>query len=206
MIKYSDRILLKMDFCKRYKFLRILPTRRVVWSWKTENGTSIRFTEKETMEECLVELVNIWISAITILIALIIVLKYKYSKEQKECRRLLPFHTTRTLLCMTILVVLFLELCESFLTWISCSSIITIVAILYCWILHRNTEVKDGFGVAYTTGIFAAIGLSRAWKFTYLYRYGLSILHVRYTTTAITAIFCCLFAILDSYTLYLIVS
>ncbi|XP_016766887.2 ATP-binding cassette sub-family C member Sur isoform X2 [Apis mellifera] len=193
-----------MDFCKRYKFLRILPTRRVVWSWKTENGTSIRFTEKETMEECLVELVNIWISAITILIALIIVLKYKYSKEQKECRRLLPFHTTRTLLCMTILVVLFLELCESFLTWISCSSIITIVAILYCWILHRNTEVKDGFGVAYTTGIFAAIGLSRAWKFTYLYRYGLSILHVRYTTTAITAIFCCLFAILDSYTLYLI--
>lgn len=88
----------------------------------------------------------------------------------RECRRLLPFHTTRTLLCMTILVVLFLELCESFLTWISCSSIITIVAILYCWILHRNTEIKDGFGVAYTTGIFAAIGLSRAWKFTYLYR------------------------------------
>lgn len=71
---------------------------------------------------------------------------------------------------MTVLVVLFLELCESFLTWISCSSIITIVAILYCWILHRNTEVKDGLGVAYTTGIFAAIGLSRAWKLTYLYR------------------------------------
>ncbi|XP_006620268.1 ATP-binding cassette sub-family C member Sur isoform X2 [Apis dorsata] len=192
-----------MDFCKRYKFLQILPTRRVVWSWKTENGTNIQFTEKETIEECLVELVNIWISTITIFIALIIVLKYKYSK-QKECRRLLPFHTTRTLLCMTMLVVLFLELCESFLTWISCSSIITIVAILYCWILHRNTEVKDGFGVAYTTGIFATIGLSRAWKFTYLYRYGLSILHVRYTTTAITAIFCGLFAILDSYTLYLI--
>lgn len=88
----------------------------------------------------------------------------------RKCRRLLPFHTTRTLLCMTVLVVLFLELCESFLTWISCSSIITIVAILYCWILHRNTEVKDGLGVAYTTGIFAAIGLSRAWKLTYLYR------------------------------------
>lgn len=93
---------------------------------------------------------------------------------QFVCRRdrssLLPFHVTRTVLCMTVLAALFLELCESLLTSVSCSSILTIVATICCWILHRETEVRNGLGTAISAGIFAAIGLSRAWKFMYFSR------------------------------------
>ncbi|XP_017767068.1 PREDICTED: ATP-binding cassette sub-family C member Sur [Eufriesea mexicana] len=194
-----------MDFCKSHRFLRVLPQprRRVVWSWRAENSTYFRFTENDDIEECLVELVNVSVPLVAILVALIVVLRYKCSKQPKDCRSLLPFHVTRTLLCMAVLTVLFLELCESLLTSISCSSILTIVATLCCWILHRETEVRSGFGTAISAGIFAAIGLSRAWKFMYFSRCGLSLEHVRFATTMITAIFSGLFAVLDSYTIYL---
>ncbi|XP_076544094.1 sulfonylurea receptor [Osmia lignaria lignaria] len=194
-----------MELCKSYKFLHVLRNsgRRITWSWRTENGTIFRFTENESNEDCLIEIVNISVPVIAILVAVIATLRYKCSKQQKDARRLLPFHVTRTLLCMSLLVMLFFEVCESFLTLISLSSILTILAILSCWFLHRATEIRDGFGTVFTAAIFATIGLSRAWKFTYLSRYGLSIEHVRFTTTAITAILCGTFAILDSYTLYL---
>nr|XP_012147596.1 PREDICTED: uncharacterized protein LOC105663421 [Megachile rotundata] len=193
-----------MDLCKSYKILHILPKtgRRIVWSWQTENGTVFRFTEKESTEDCLVEIANICVPLIASLVAGVVTLKYKCGRHQKDSRRLLPFHVIRTLLCMLLLTVLFLEVCESFLTSISLSSIFTILATFCCWILHRATEIRDGFGTVYSAAIFAAIGLSRAWKFAYLSRYGLSIEHIRLTTTAMVAVLCGLFAILDSYTLF----
>lgn len=194
-----------MDFCKSYKFLQILPKpeKHVVWSWRTENGTYIRFTKDDSVEDCLVELVNVCVPAVAIVLALITFLKCKCSKQPKDCRRLLPFHTARTLLCMAVLMTLFLELCESLLTSISFSLILTIIAILHCWIVHRGTEVRDAFGTALSAGILAAISLSRAWKLMYLSRSGLSMVHVRLATTTFTAIFCGLLAVLDSYTFYL---
>ncbi|CAL7947692.1 unnamed protein product [Xylocopa violacea] len=194
-----------MEFCKSQRFLRILPrsVKRVVWSWRTQNGTSIRFTEDDPNEECLVELVDICVPVFAILVSSIVILKYKCSNEPKDRRRLLPFHATRSVLCMTVLVVLFLESCESFLTSTSFSSILAILAVLSCWILHRGTEIRDGLGTAVSVGIFALMGLSRAWKFVHFSRYGLTIEHVRYTTTATTAILCSLLAVLDSYPLYL---
>ncbi|XP_043605687.1 ATP-binding cassette sub-family C member Sur isoform X3 [Bombus pyrosoma] len=199
-----------MDFCKSYKFLQVLPkpVRRVEWSWRTENGTRVRFIEDDSIEDdsienCLVELVNICVPAIAAILALITFLRCKCGKQPKDCRGLLPFHTTRTLLCMTVLAVLFVELCESLLTSISFSLILMIVAILYCWIIHRRTEVRDACGTALSAGIFVAISLSRAWKFMCLSRYGLSMIHVRPTTTAFTAVTCGLLAVLDSYTFYL---
>ncbi|XP_017788164.1 PREDICTED: ATP-binding cassette sub-family C member Sur [Habropoda laboriosa] len=92
---------------------------------------------------------------------------------------------------------------ESFLTTTSYSSIATILAVLCCWILHRDTETTGGHGVVFTAGIFGTISLSRMWKFTYFSRYGLSVKHVRVMTTAIVAIICGLLAVLDSYTVYL---
>ncbi|XP_060812927.1 ATP-binding cassette sub-family C member Sur isoform X1 [Bombus pascuorum] len=199
-----------MDFCKSYKFLQILPkpVRRVEWSWRTENGTRVQFIEDDSVEDdsienCLVELVNICVPAIAVVLALITFLRCKCRRQPKDCRELLPFHTTRTLLCMTVLAVLFVELCESLLTSISFSLILMIVAILYCWIIHRRTEVRDACGTALSAGIFVAITLSRAWKFMCLSRYGLSMIHVRLTTTAFTSITCGLLAVLDSYTFYL---
>lgn len=96
----------------------------------------------------------------------------------RDCRGLLPFHTTRTLLCMTVLAVLFVEFCESLLTSISFSLIPMIVAILYCWIIHRRTEVRDACGTALSAGIFVAISLSRAWKLMCLSRSVTLVIHL----------------------------
>ncbi|XP_076755199.1 sulfonylurea receptor isoform X2 [Xylocopa sonorina] len=194
-----------MEFCKSQRFLRILPRSmsRVVWTWRTQNGTSIRFTEDDPTEECLVELVDICVPVFAILVSSIVILKYKCSEQPKDRRKLLPFHTTRSVLCMAVLMVLFLESCESFLTSISYSSILAILAVLCCWILHRGTEIRDGLGTAVSVGIFATMALSRTWKFMHFSRYGLSIEHVRYTTAATVAVLCSLLAVLDSYPLYL---
>jgi len=94
-------------------------------------------------------------------------------------KSLLPLHTSRTLICILLLLNLLLELYESILTTISLSLILTIIAILFCWILHRETEIKDGFGTAASGGGFAVIGLTRAWKFLYLCRYILLIIIIK---------------------------
>ncbi|XP_076228088.1 sulfonylurea receptor isoform X2 [Nomia melanderi] len=194
-----------MEFCKRYKLLHVLPRpgRRIVWSWRTENGTIVRIAGNDASNDCPVEVVNVFIPAIAILLALIVFFKGRCGRKLKVSRELLSFHTIRTLLCMLILLVLFLEVCESFLTTTSLSSIFTILAVLCCWILHRQTEINGGYGIAFSAGIFAAIGLARAWKCTYLSGYGLSIGHVRLATGAASAILCGSFAVLDSYTFYL---
>ncbi|XP_043258607.1 ATP-binding cassette sub-family C member Sur [Colletes gigas] len=194
-----------MEFCKGYEFLRVLPrpARRIVWKWRTKNGTIARVAENDPTDDCLIEIINIFVPTIAILVVLIASLRLKCYKPRKIVGELFPFHATRTLLCMLLLLVLFTELCESFLTTISFSSILAILAVFSCWILHRRTEINGGYGTVFTAGILAAIGLSRAWKFTILSGHGLSIQHVRFATTAITAVLCGSFAILDSYTLYL---
>lgn len=79
-----------MDFCKSYKFLQILPkpVRRVEWSWRTENGTRVRFieddsNEDDSIENCLMELVNICVPAIAVILALITFLRCKHRKQPK---------------------------------------------------------------------------------------------------------------------------
>ncbi|XP_076160818.1 sulfonylurea receptor isoform X2 [Ptiloglossa arizonensis] len=193
-----------MEFCKGYRLLSVLPKpqKRIVWKWRAENGTIVRVVANDMVEDCPIEIVNLCVPAIAILVALIVALSNKCGKRHKVSRGLLPFHTTRTLLCMLLLLVHFLELSESFLTTVSISTILSILAVLSCWILHRSTEINGGLGTVFSAGIFAAIGLSRAWKFTILSGYGLSIRHVRFATTAITAVLCASFAILDSYTFY----
>ncbi|KAH0954120.1 hypothetical protein HN011_011629 [Eciton burchellii] len=195
-----------MDFCKRYKFLHMLPrpTKRIVWSWRTENGTMLPIPENNSQStaECLIELTNISVAALTTLVAAILIIKYKCNADRKLSRSLLPLHTCRTLLCMLLVAILLLELCESALTSISLSSILAMIAVLSCWMLHRETEIRDGFGTAASGGGFTIIGLARAWRLSYLCRFGLSLRHVRVTTTAIAVVCCELLAVIDSYTLY----
>ncbi|RLU19415.1 hypothetical protein DMN91_007972 [Ooceraea biroi] len=195
-----------MDFCRRYKFLHILPrpAKRIVWSWRAENGTMFRVPENNSQStaECLIELTNVSVAILTTLVAAILIIKYKCNTDRKPSKSLLPLHTCRTLLCMLLVTTLLLELCEFVLTSISLSSILTMIAVLFCWILHRETEIRDGFGTAASGGGFTIIGLSRAWRLSYLCRFGLSVQHVRVTTTATAAVCCGLLAIIDSYTLY----
>jgi hypothetical protein len=72
---------------------------------------------------------------------------------------------------MLLVAILLLELCESALTSISLSSILAMIAVLSCWMLHRETEIRDGFGTAASGGGFTIIGLARAWRLSYLCRY-----------------------------------
>ncbi|EGI61249.1 ATP-binding cassette transporter sub-family C member 9 [Acromyrmex echinatior] len=195
-----------MEFCKQYKFLNILPrfTERIVWSWRAGNGTVFQVPKNNLHSPagCLIELTNLSIAILTTLVVAILIFKYKCSTTDKLSKSLLPLHTSRTLICILLLLNLLLELYESILTTISLSLILTIIAVLFCWILHRETEIRDGFGTAASGGGFAVIGLTRAWKFLYLCRFGLSIRYIRIATTGITAACCGLLAIIDSYTLY----
>ncbi|XP_077281722.1 sulfonylurea receptor [Temnothorax americanus] len=195
-----------MDFCKRYKSLQILPAlaKRIVWSWQAGNGTVFQVSENDPHSPagCLIELTNVFVAILTTLVAAILIFKYKFCAAGKLSKSLLPLHASRTLLCIVLLLLLSLELYESILTLISLSSILTMIAVLFCWIIHRETEIRDGFGTAVSGGGFTIIGLSRAWKFLYLCRFGLSIQYVRVATTGITAACCGFLAIIDSYTLY----
>ncbi|KYM97235.1 Cystic fibrosis transmembrane conductance regulator [Cyphomyrmex costatus] len=194
-----------MDFCKQFKFLYIIPlTERVVWSWRAGNGTVFQVPENNlhSPSGCLIELTNLSIAVLTIFVAAFLIFKYKCSTTDKFSKSLLPLHASRTLLCILLLLNLLLELYESILTTISLSLILTIIAVLLCWILHRETEIRDGFGTAASGGGFTVIGLTRIWKFLYLYRFGLTIRYIRVATTGITAACCGLLAIIDSYTLY----
>ncbi|XP_076375179.1 uncharacterized protein LOC117218023 isoform X2 [Megalopta genalis] len=197
-----------MEFCKRHKLLHVLPRsgRRIAWSWRTENGTIFRIAGRDRSEDCRIEVLNVLLPLVGVLLALIVCLRRKCEKRRVgSSGGRLPFHTTRTSFCISILLILLLEVCESFLTTVSLSSIFTVFAVVSCWILHRRTEVdgSDDSGIAFTAAIFAAIGSARAWKCVYLSRYGLSIGHVRFATAASTAILCGSFAVLDSYALYL---
>ncbi|XP_014489002.1 PREDICTED: ATP-binding cassette sub-family C member Sur [Dinoponera quadriceps] len=196
-----------MVFCTQYRFLYMLsrPEQRIAWTWRRRNGTVFEIPEKNslTTAECVVELMNVSVAAFTVLVAAILILKYKCAgSREKSSKSLLPFHTCRTLLCMLLLLTLLLELCESLLTSIVLSSVLTIIAVLSCWILHRETEIRDGFGTAISGGGFTIICITRVWKLYHLHRFSLSIEHVRLTTTAIVACCCGLIAIIDTYSLY----
>ncbi|XP_011149879.1 ATP-binding cassette sub-family C member Sur [Harpegnathos saltator] len=195
-----------MVFCARYRFLHMLPRskNRIIWTWQAANGTVSEILEKNplTMAECTVELMNVSVAALTTLVALILIVKYKCDANKTSSKSLLPFHTFRTLLCMLLLLTLLLELCESLLTSIVLSSILTIIAVISCWILHRETEIRDGFGTAASGGGFAIICLTRLWKLYHLHRFSLTIEHVRFTTTAAVAFCCGFMAIIDAGSLY----
>ncbi|XP_020299812.1 ATP-binding cassette sub-family C member Sur [Pseudomyrmex gracilis] len=195
-----------MTWCEENEFLHILPrpARRIVWSWQAENGTVFQIPKKnlQSTTECFIELTNISVAVLTTLVVALLIFKYRCGVKQKPFMTLLPLHKSRTLLCILLLTILLLELCESVLTSVSLSSILILIAVLCCWILHRETEVRDGFGTIASGGGFTIIGLSRAWRLFYLCRFDLSIEHVRVATTAITVACCGLLAIIDSYTLY----
>ncbi|XP_039304714.1 ATP-binding cassette sub-family C member Sur isoform X2 [Solenopsis invicta] len=195
-----------MDFCKRYKFLHILPRRakRIVWSWQAENSTVFQVPENDfhSSAGCFIELTNISVAILTALVATILIFKYKCNTTCKLSKSLLPLHASRTLFCILLLIILLLELYESIVTSISLSSILTVIAVLFCWILHRETEIREGFGTAVSGGGFTIVGLARAWKFLYLCRFGLSIQHVRIAATGITDACCGFLAVIDFYTLY----
>lgn len=106
--------------------------------------------------------------------------KLSVCRLHRSSKSLLPLHTSRTLLCLLLLSILSLELCESILTSISLSSILTVIAVLSCWVLHRETEMRDGFGTAVSGGGFTIIGLSRTWKLLYLCRYNIGY-NIKYT-------------------------
>ncbi|XP_012522703.2 ATP-binding cassette sub-family C member Sur [Monomorium pharaonis] len=195
-----------MDFCKPYKFLHILPklAKRIVWSWRAENGTVFQVPENDLHSPggCLIELTNVSVAVLTTLVAASLIFKYKCNATGKLSKSLLPLHTCRTLFCMLLLLILLLELYESILTSISLSSTLAVNAVLFCWMLHRETEIRDGLGTAVTGGGFTIIGLARAWKFLYLSRFGLSVQYVHVATTGATAACCGFLAVVDSYTLY----
>ena len=75
-----------MGLCEENVFLLLLPPygRQVVWSWKSGNGTNIRMTGSiSPRSDCLVELVNVFAAAITIIAALVLVIKYKFHYHRK---------------------------------------------------------------------------------------------------------------------------
>ena len=83
---------------------------------------------------------------------------------------LLPLHTLRTVACIVLLLFLLLELSESLLTIGPLSQVISLMAIISCWILHRETEIRDGLGLATTAGAFTAVAVARVWRFIHLRR------------------------------------
>lgn len=74
-----------MEFCKRYKLLHVLPRpgRRIAWSWRTENGTVFRIGGNDTSDDCPVEVVNVFVPAVAVLLALIVFFKGRCGRKLK---------------------------------------------------------------------------------------------------------------------------
>ena len=75
-----------MGLCEENAFLLLLPPygRQVVWTWKSGNGTTIKMPGNVSpRSECFVELMNVSATAITIIVAVVLVIKYKCSFHKK---------------------------------------------------------------------------------------------------------------------------
>lgn len=87
LLEILHAYVIKMDFCKRYKFLHILPrpAKRIVWFWRAENGTVFQVPENDLQltTECFVELMNNCVTIFTILVAAILIFKYKCNAIRK---------------------------------------------------------------------------------------------------------------------------
>lgn len=76
----------EMDLCGQYEFLRMLPRaerRRIVWSWQAENGTVLQIpgNNLQSAVGCITELTNISTAALTTLVAIILICKYRCSAD-----------------------------------------------------------------------------------------------------------------------------
>ncbi|XP_051156850.1 ATP-binding cassette sub-family C member Sur-like isoform X2 [Leptopilina boulardi] len=192
-----------MGLCEESVFLLLLPPygRQVVWSWKNGNGSSIRIPgSMSPRSDCFVELANVFAAAITIIASIILIVKYKCKYYKKLTKRLLPLHTIRTIICIVLLIFVLFEFCESLLIFAPLSPALSILSVIFCWVVHRQTEMRDGFGLFITGGGFTIIAIARIWKFFYLRTFDLTISHIQIITTAGTAASCGLLAIMDAYT------
>ncbi|XP_012265786.2 ATP-binding cassette sub-family C member Sur [Athalia rosae] len=186
------------------RFLGTSPRRHLIWSWKTQDGSSLWMTAgPPSKAECFVESVNIIAVIIAFIPPALLVLRYKCAgKNHKLNSNLLPLHYARSLLCIALLIFLSLDLSESLFEMRIFLPILTLLTVLVCWTLHRATEVRNGLGVVVTAGSFSIIAIARVWRLLYLHRIGLTFCHARVTSTSGTAACCSILAIVDTYTLY----
>ncbi|XP_043281302.1 ATP-binding cassette sub-family C member Sur isoform X2 [Venturia canescens] len=195
-----------MGLCEDTAFLRLLPTSgwHLVWSWQAGNGTTVKkIGSASPRSDCFVELVNLAVAVVVLLVTIGIVVKYKRGDDiRRSSTRLLPLHTLRSVLCIILTLFLVLELSESMMELAPLSQILSLMAIISCWFLHRETEMRDGLGLAGTGGSFATVALARAWRLYHLQRYGLTASHVRTITTGGTALISGFLSAVDSYVLY----
>lgn len=195
-----------MGFCEKSAVSRLLASTggRLVWTWEAQNGTNIPMTGSISLRtDCFVEFVNLSVILLTLVATVLLALKYKCcNNRHKFTTGLLPLHTLRTSLCILLLLFLLLELSESLMLFAPLLPLLSILTVISCWIVHRGTEVGDGFGVVVTGAGFTVIAVARAWRLLYLNRFGLMLKHVRMTSSAGTAVCCGLLAIVDSYALY----
>lgn len=86
-------------------------------------------------------------------------------------KKLLPLHNLRSVLCILLILVLLIELSEAFIDQAPLSQVISLMAVINCWILHRQTEIRDGLGLAISGGAFTTISVARLWRLLHLIRY-----------------------------------
>ncbi|XP_034942129.1 ATP-binding cassette sub-family C member Sur-like [Chelonus insularis] len=194
-----------MGLCKKTAFLRLLPTSgwHLVWTWDTDNGTTIKMTSSASSRfDCFVEVVNLAVVILALIAALCIIVKYKFTDQRMCTTNLLPCHNLRSVLCILLLLVLLLEFSEALIDQAPVSQSISLLAVIFCWILHRETEMRDGLGLAVSGGAFITIAVARLWRLFHLIRFDLTIRHVRMISTIGTSLLCGLLALVDSYALY----
>ncbi|XP_012273062.1 ATP-binding cassette sub-family C member Sur [Orussus abietinus] len=188
---------------RAFSIFLVPPRKRLVWTWDSGNGTHFRISgNSSTKSDCFVELVNVFVASLTIIANLSFILRYRYCENRMLRSVLLPVHTLRSLLCIATIVLLLLELSESLITSIPLPAILSVLAVISCWTLHRVTELRDGLGLAVSGAGFTVIAVSRIWRLSYLHRLGASMQHVRVFCSASTAACCGLLALVDSYGLY----
>ncbi|XP_011307390.1 ATP-binding cassette sub-family C member Sur [Fopius arisanus] len=194
-----------MGLCENVAFLRLLPTSgyQIVWTWDAGNGTMIRMTTSaSSTSDCFVELVNLVVVIISLIATLCLIVKYRLTDQRRCTSNLLPLHTIRSILCLLLLIFLTLELSEGLITHSWLPQLISLIAIISCWFLHRETEIRDGLGLAVSGGAFTTIAVARLWRLIHLNRLELDLGHVRTISTLGTATACGVLAVVDSYALY----
>lgn len=121
-------------------------------------------------------------------------------------KNLLPLHNYRTILSIILLLIASLELFESFIIKIPLLQIITLLSIITLSILHRQSEKRDGLGLAITACGFIIITISRLWRILNKHNNFIMLNNVRLITTIGTCFIGGLLGVIDTYSLCRIVS